>query len=111
MHGAWALQRLGDVSKLALAVLADCLGRLDVTESHGYLRDRPCLERLAAAQFAFYPPAAFSRLLFHRHLATSFSPPLFRHGSLSSLFPVATKRSAHLLAARRRQDAECLAVL
>src|SRR5438128_1443344 len=80
MHGAGALQRLGYVAKLALAVLADCLCRLDVTEGHGDLCDRPRFERLAAVQFALYRPAAFARRLFHRHLATSlppFSPPLF----------------------------------
>src|SRR4029077_4113648 len=77
MHGTRALERLSYAAKLAFAVLADCLGRFDVTESHGDLCDRLRLERLAAAQFAFYHPAALARGLFRHHLGTPSSPPLF----------------------------------
>src|SRR5437868_11383937 len=79
MHGAGALESLGDVAQLAFAVLADCVGRIDVTESHRDLCGRPRLERLATAQFAFYRPAAFARWLFHHHTKHPFFATPFRH--------------------------------
>src|ERR1700677_1124017 len=114
MHRARAHQGLGHVAKLAFRVLADRLGRLDVTEGHGDLRDRPRLELLAAMQFAFDHPVALACRLFRRHLG-----PLFRgrqagqltilrraEGRMPSAWRyLATVRRAILIWSRRRTSA------
>ena len=53
MHGARAHQCLSHVGELAFPITADRLGRLDVTKGHGHVGNRPGLELLAAAEFAF----------------------------------------------------------
>src|SRR5579872_1003323 len=115
MHGARTHQRLGHMAQFALAVLANRFCWFDVAEGHGDLRDRPRFELRAAAKFAFDDLFALARGLFRRHLTTTFLPPfwpaLASHFFPAALFPVATRRSSDLLAARRRHDAERLAVL
>src|SRR5512146_709852 len=102
MHGARAHQSLGHVAEFAFPVPADRLGRFDVTEGHGDPGDRPRLDLLATAQFAFDHPVALARRLLRRHTY---------HPFFATPYFVATRRLADLLTARRGQDTERLAVL
>src|ERR1700676_3103319 len=114
MYGARAHQCLGPAGQLAFAVAADGLGRLDVTEGHGDLGDRPGPELFAAAAFALDHPAALTPRFFHVSLP---APSLLRQagqvnvlrraeGRMPSAWRyLATVRRAILIWSRRRISA------